>query len=190
MIQALFFDCFGVLARKGTWEDFKASLPPDIDHLAVHHLQQQHDSGALSRRDFLYRMHELTGHEPALIEEVLQPNSLKNYGLLHYIAQLQGQYKIGIISNIASDWVRQEFLTLEEQELFEVMVFSYEVGVNKPDGKIFQAACSALNVPPEGGVLIDDSSVNVAGAKDFGMQAIEYESLEQLKQQLDSLIDH
>ncbi len=189
MIRVLWFDCFGVLARKGTWEDFKSSLPADIDYEVIQQLHDQLDSGTLSQEDFLRRMHDLTGHEPELVEEVLQPNSLKNYGLLHYIAQLrQRNYQIGVISNIATDWVRQEFLTQEEQALFDAMVFSYEIGVTKPHSEIFQAACNQLNVQPDECILIDDSAFNVAGARDFGMQAIEYQSLERLKEQLASII--
>lgn len=189
MIRALWFDCFGVLARKGTWDDFKASLPADIDYAAIQQLHDQLDSGTLSQDDFLQQMHDLTGHEPELIEEVLQPNSLKNYGLLRYITKLrQKKYQTGIISNIATDWVRQEFLTLEEQALFDAMVFSYEVGVTKPHPEIFQAACDQLNAQPDECVFIDDSAFNAAGARDFGMTAIEYQSLEQLKEQLASII--
>ena len=190
MIRVLWFDCFGVLARKGTWEDFKSSLPADIDYDTIQDLHDQLDSGVMSQDDFLRQMQDLTGHAPELIEEVLQPNSLKNYGLLHYIAQLrQKNYQIGIISNIATDWVRQEFLTQEEQALFDAMVFSYEVGVTKPHPEIFQAACDRLNVAPDECLFIDDSAFNAAGARDFGMQAVEFQSLEQLKKQLASMLN-
>lgn len=189
MIRVLWFDCFGVLARKGTWDDFKASLPADVDYAVIQKLHDQLDSGTLSQDDFLHQMHYLTGHEPELIEETLQPNSLKNYGLLRYITQLrQKNYQTGIISNIATDWVRQDFLTQEEQALFDAMVFSYEVGATKPHPEIFQVACDQLNAQPEECVLIDDSSFNAAGARDFGMHAVEFQSLEQLKKQLALII--
>lgn len=52
--------------------------------------------------------------------------------------------------------------------------FSYELGYLKPDARIYQAACEALQTTPEQCVFIDDLAENVAGARAVGMTALQF----------------
>ncbi len=182
MIRAIIFDCFGVLAKNGTLEQFYQTLPSDIDYAALHAINHQYDAKQITKQEFLYRMRDLTGHEPEMLEELVDTKSLKNTALLRYIRELKSSYKIGLLSNIATDWVRESFLTPEEQELFDEMVFSYEVGITKPNPEIFEIICSRLAVSPDEAFFVDDIDSNVAGAKQAGLQAVRYQDLAQLKQ--------
>lgn len=190
MTQAIIFDCFGVLARSGTWEHFTNTLPPDVDMDAVHALNHRYDAGHLTKEDFLYQIHDITGHEPEMLEEIVDIEGLKNKALLRYIEQdLKPRFKIGLLSNIATNWVRESFLTSEEQALFDEMVFSFEVGITKPNPEIFQIICSRLQVEPTDSVFIDDIDSNVVGAKQAGLIGLQYHNLAKLKQDLAELIN-
>lgn len=186
-IQAIIFDCFGVLAT-GTWQEFVDTLPPDIDRQAIHDLNHAHDAGIIGVDDFLYRIRDLTGHEPKRIEDVKDTDIKKNQALLHYIDSLQATYKLGILSNIASDWVTSHLLTTEEQELFDEIVLSYQVGMAKPNPEIFRLTADRLGVALGACVFIDDMEDNVAAAKATGMHALQYRDLATLKTELQSLL--
>lgn len=57
---------------------------------------------------------------------------------------------------------------------------SYQVGVMKPDKKIFLAAAGHVNTPPQQCLFIDDLQANVRGARAAGMQAIGFVSVADL----------
>ncbi len=190
MIRAIVFDCFGVLAKSNTWDDFWNVLPPDIDEQAIYTIHHEYDAGKLTKDEFVYRLHDLTGHEPEFIEEAASVEGMKNVALLRYIKSLRVRgHKIGLLSNIASDWVTKDFLTTDEQKLFDAMVFSFEVGMTKPDPAIFQLTCQRLGVTPAETVFIDDMQTNVTGARDIGSKAICYTSLPQMKEELNTLLN-
>jgi HAD superfamily hydrolase (TIGR01509 family) len=58
--------------------------------------------------------------------------------------------------------------------LFDVQVFSYQVGALKPDPRMYRAALRALHVAPAETVFIDDALANVAGARALGIDAIPF----------------
>jgi putative hydrolase of the HAD superfamily len=56
-------------------------------------------------------------------------------------------------------------------ELFDVVVISAQVGMRKPEPRIFQHAAGLLGLPPQECVFIDDIEVNVQAAAAVGMTA-------------------
>lgn len=58
-------------------------------------------------------------------------------------------------------------------ELFDAVIDSSEVGVRKPNPRIFTLALDALGgIPPDEAVLVDDALGNIAAARAYGMQAV------------------
>jgi putative hydrolase of the HAD superfamily len=57
-------------------------------------------------------------------------------------------------------------------ELCDVVVISSEVGLRKPDRRIFDLVLDRLGVPGAATVFLDDAETNVLGARSAGMRAI------------------
>jgi putative hydrolase of the HAD superfamily len=57
-------------------------------------------------------------------------------------------------------------------KMFQVVIQSSVVGVRKPNPKIYEMACEALNVAPEEVVYLDDLGINLKPARAMGMQTI------------------
>lgn len=187
-VKAIVFDCFGVLTTD-LWREFCASLPdgPALDRARV--LNRAYDAGQISREEFLREVQETTGHAPQEVEKLLDNEINKNSQLLEYIAGLkQRGYKIGLLSNIATNWIRDRFLTAEEQAVFDAMVFSFEVGMAKPDAGMFKTICQKLGVEPQQAVMIDDIDRYCDAARTLGMQAITYQNFSQLQRELGKLL--
>ncbi|TNE38089.1 MAG: HAD family hydrolase [Alphaproteobacteria bacterium] len=55
---------------------------------------------------------------------------------------------------------------------FDVVIESSKVGIRKPDPKIYQMACAALDVAPEDAVYLDDLGINLKPARALGMTTI------------------
>ena len=71
---------------------------------------------------------------------------------------------------------------------FDVKVFSYEVGIMKPEKGIFEALISQSGVKPEEIVYADDDESKLQGAIDLGINAFVYEGFEKFKEKVNSLI--
>ena len=51
-------------------------------------------------------------------------------------------------------------------------MLSCEVGATKPDKKMYQAIVDLLEADPDECVFVDDRTVNLVGAEEFGIHAI------------------
>jgi putative hydrolase of the HAD superfamily len=92
-----------------------------------------------------------------------------------------------ILSNtnaIHMDYIFEHYPWIHE---FDAHVLSYEVGMLKPDTAIFQHALDKYRLTAARAVFIDDLSANVEGARRLGMCAIQFESAEQVRQELTKL---
>lgn len=91
------------------------------------------------------------------------------------LKQLSASHRLGIISDIwsPSDRFYRELEELGIRGLFEVIVFSSDIGIIKPSSKIFLKAIEALDTDISKVVYIGDSyRRDVIGAKKVGMSVI------------------
>lgn len=189
MIKAIIFDCFGVLTSD-LWREFVDGLPKEVDSDRARELNRQYGAGRITRQQFLDAIFEVTGRHPKEVETRLDNETTKNTPLLDYIGELRGRgYKIGLLSNIATDWIRSSFLTPTEQKLFDDMVLSFEVHMTKPEHQIFRLACDRLSVRPQETIFVDDIPGYCTVAQEVGMQAITYTDFKDLKTRLEPLLE-
>jgi putative hydrolase of the HAD superfamily len=85
-------------------------------------------------------------------------------------------YRLGLVSN--TPWGTPDYLWQQQAERFgvasflEVRLFSSDVGVRKPDPRIFLEALRGLGARPERALFVGDTPhEDVAGAKAVGMTA-------------------
>jgi len=111
----------------------------------------------------------------------------KNIALMH---ELRLRYPIGLISNTSPLHISHIERRFDLLAHIPVRVLSYEVGLMKPDRRIFEQAVEKLGVHAEGSVFIDDLEVNLSGAKELGMHVIHYLPDVDLKRELAALGFH
>jgi putative hydrolase of the HAD superfamily len=87
------------------------------------------------------------------------------------LAALRGRYRLGIISNGPSDLQRYKLKLFDLEREFDPIVISGEVGVAKPDQKIFRYALEHAGVSAEEALYVGDLPVyDIVGAKSVGMK--------------------
>lgn len=64
--------------------------------------------------------------------------------------------------------------TLPYDELFDVKLYSCDLGVAKPDAAFFQKAATRIGAEPAEILFIDDHSPNVESARSTGMAAVDW----------------
>jgi epoxide hydrolase-like predicted phosphatase len=73
-------------------------------------------------------------------------------------------------------------------ELFDVVVISGEVGMRKPEARIYQLAAERLGVAPEACVFVDDLAPNIRGAQAVGMVGVHHVTPQQTIEELEALL--
>ena len=84
-----------------------------------------------------------------------------------------------------SNWSAEMFpVALERFDFlawFEGIVISGEVGVNKPDRRIFERLAERFGIKPQEAVFVDDSVANIEAATDLGYRAIQFTDAAELR---------
>lgn len=186
MVRAVIFDCFGVLTTD-SWREFVAALPA-AQRQRASDLNRAFGAAFISKAEFLKSIKELTGKKPTDIDKLLDSETYKNIELLQYIATLKPRYKIGLLSNVASNWIKDRFLNAQERKLFDDFTFSYEVRMAKPDPRIFMLAAERLEASLPECILVDDVDSYCAVARELGMQTVLYKNFPQARAELDKLL--
>jgi len=107
----------------------------------------------------------------------------------NFLRGVRPERKVCLISNAWSGLrayiTRQGFV-----DIFDHMVISAEVGVMKPDPRIYRLALEELQARPDESVFIDDMLINVEAVRAVGMAGIHFtqpeKALEELKQLLNN----
>ncbi|MHB8655314.1 MAG: HAD family hydrolase [Terriglobia bacterium] len=88
--------------------------------------------------------------------------------------------KTAILSNMPREFSRYLRSNADWLNDFDHKVFSGEMGVVKPDARIYHACIDGLDVAPQETLFIDDVAANVSAAEALGINAIRFESIAQL----------
>lgn len=98
-------------------------------------------------------------------------------GAKFVIQTLSKKFQLGVISNGIPDVQYQKLETLGIQHLFDCILLSEEVGIRKPDPRIFWKATALLATEPQKCLYVGNSyETDVLGAKKVGMLACWFNS--------------
>lgn len=128
---------------------------PDFERQLAARLQTR-DGNPVPPEGLLARMFSGFRRDPVMVDAVRRVRS--------------AGFRTGLLSNSWSmDYPREDW-----QQLFDVTVVSGEVGMRKPEPRIYRHTAAALGVDLSECVFIDDLPSNVAAALDVGMVAIRH----------------
>jgi putative hydrolase of the HAD superfamily len=111
-----------------------------------------------------------------------------NKELAEYFAGLRPRYRTATLSNSFVGAREREQQAHGLADICDVLVYSHEEGILKPDPQIYRIACDRLSVQPDRAVLLDDIGTNVDGARATGMHGIVFRSNEQAIADLQALL--
>jgi epoxide hydrolase-like predicted phosphatase len=111
-----------------------------------------------------------------------------NHPMADYIRSLRPRYLTAILSN-AGDLDRQVFNEAYGIEaLVDKVIISAEVGLAKPDPRIYWLALDQFGLQPEETIFVDDLAINVEAAKDLRMRAIQFHSNKQVFREIQEML--
>ncbi|MFF0483019.1 HAD-IA family hydrolase [Streptomyces sp. NPDC004435] len=157
------------------WEE-RLELPLGTVHERMHDVWQAGSLGNISEREVSEQVAARLGLDAPQVEAFMadlwsEYLGTPNEELIDYVRGLRGSCRLGILSNSFVGARERETTLYRFDELVEQIVYSHEIGIEKPDLRAFEAARDSLNVRPESCLFIDDAAANVEAARAAGMQA-------------------
>lgn len=125
-------------------------------------------------------------------EEIAQLNRLDasmwstlNERTLAWHKQLKAHgLKTGILSNMGDsvlEVILEKFAWIED---FDVLIWSYQHRLIKPDPAIYELLLDRLGTAPEETLFLDDKLENIEGARRLGIRGFQFSTVDQLRQDL------
>jgi putative hydrolase of the HAD superfamily len=103
--------------------------------------------------------------------------------LVTLVRRLRPHFKTALLSNFPAS-LRALLTHCGVTDAFDEMVISGEIGLVKPDARIYQLTAERLGVPVGECLFVDDFLENVAGARKAGMQALHFAPVDAAKAEL------
>lgn len=162
-----------------------------LDEIGFHDWNLKQDAG----RPFAQAVDELCAQFPQHCELIRAYDT-------HWVESLGGaiQPVVEIVNKLhnqghalyaLSNWSAEKFYLVRHQfpfmSVFKDIVLSGEVGLLKPDRRIFEILLQRVGRPAGECVFIDDAQANVMAAQEMGMLAVQYTNPPELAAALDDL---
>jgi putative hydrolase of the HAD superfamily len=197
MIKAIGFDWGGVISGSpGREFDKQVSqllgVTPDEFQKTYFSMNELINNGVLEKEDFWRLLLRKFGKEEKYdeFEEVrknYQDKKQINQEVIQLVDDLRNnRYKVGLLTNNTSD-ARKRFKDLGVLTHFDCVIISAEVGLSKPDARIFELFTKQMGVNPQELVFIDDSENSLKNADEVGYTPVLYTGYEDLVKTLQQL---
>ncbi|MFQ5577104.1 MAG: HAD family hydrolase [Anaerolineae bacterium] len=182
MIKAIIFDFGGVLLRthdhtpRRKWEERLGLAPGQFEETIF--------NGPLGRDAQLGRVgpaevwaaaaakFNLSPAEAAQAQKDFFSGDVLDRDLVNYIRRLKTRFTTGLLSNTWHPNGHTLLLQFGIADAFHFSVTSAELGVMKPDPRIYRLALERAGAEPAQAIFVDDFERNVLAAKALGMQAV------------------
>jgi putative hydrolase of the HAD superfamily len=196
-IRAVFFDLGGVIVRteyqaprerlaerlNTTYEDlYKIVFESDTGHKA--------SLGSITVDEHWVAVARRLGRpasETQTIRTEYFAGDVIDRTLLDFIRSIRPQRKTGVISNAWPD-MRSYLVENKFDDAFDALVLSSEVGITKPDPKIYYIALDKFKIKPEEAVFVDDMPANVEAARTLGLHGVLFQTPERTLDKLKELL--
>ncbi len=196
-IRAVFFDLGGVIVRteyQTPREQLAERLGMEYDDLnrIVFDSETGHQAsiGAITsvqHWEAVMKRLKRPYEEMSAIRDEFYAGDIIDRQILDFLRSLRGKYKTGLISNAWGD-LRDYLVHEKMDDAFDHIIISAEVGVAKPEAKIFQMALKQAEVSPNEAVFVDDFYVNIEGCEKVGIKGIHFKDASSTLKQLKLLL--
>ncbi len=149
------------------------------------------DVGELSGIEYWRKIVAESGVEPApkVVEELNYWDgrmwTTENRPMIDWQAALKERgLKTAILSNMGDTILASLERDFEWLNRFDVLIWSFQHGVGKPDEQIYRLTLEKLGVEAGEALFVDDRPRNVEAARRLGIRSLQYTTTERLRAEL------
>lgn len=199
IIRAIIWDLGGVLVRTENYHP-RQRLADGVGmtRLDLENLVFSGPSGGRAQRgeisvdehwENIGRTLNLSPEELTAFQDAFWGGDRLDTALVDYIRSLRNSYHTALLSNAFSDLRDAITQHWKIEDAFDEIIISAEVGITKPDPRIYRLALDRLGVAPPEAVFIDDFLHNVEAAQAAGLHAIRFQNPEQARRDLEQILE-
>ena len=195
-VKAIIFDYGNVLCLQPTTEDIEGSaqtlgISSDSFRELWGRNRDLYDRGDLSAQAYWSKLAEDAGTTlnnsqlQALFERDVTMWSRMNPDMVGWLSALSSAgMKTAVLSNMHIGMIQHARHAFQWLDYVNFTTFSAEVRLIKPDPAIYEHCLRGLDVAPSDALFVDDREVNVDAARAMGIHAVQFQSLAQLRNDL------
>ena len=196
-IKAVILDVGGVLSRVvdfsifANWEE-QLELPPRtlVRTIFYSDLSVQATLGQISMDELWTGLASELGLAPEdaqTLQADVWRGSEWNTPFLEYVRSLRPRYQTAVLSNAWPN-ARGEMASQINEDAFDLLVFSAEEGIAKPDPEIYRRTLERLGVEAAEALFVDDRRENVDAARALGMHGVLFAKTEEAMQAIEEVL--
>jgi len=192
-IDFLLFDLGGVLVEFSGIQDLAVLLKGKLSEAEIseqmsHYLPtEQFGLGKLSPQDFgehFVRDWNIELSPEDFLQEFQSWSKRLLPGAVELLTLLRPRFRLAALSNSNELHWERNMDELGLANMFEVAISSHQVGLYKPDPKIYMFALDQLGVSPDRVMYFDDVPAYVTAASALGFRAFQVEGVEGVRSRL------
>ena len=155
--KTILFDLMGVVFAKGSFAH------------ALHEMFPKVSSKLIKRKAHLYKIGKINtiqfwkGISDNPIDD--EEKFLGSYRLDPFFPKIvdrfRKKYNVALVSNISQRWQEKFEHKYNIERHFDKVVYSYQLGIEKPDARIYLVALKVMNSDPAETIFIDDHLKNL-----------------------------
>ena len=139
----------------------------------IHQLYLKASLGEIPSFEF-WRGVGLDGGYPGIEREYLDTALTLDPAFVAVANELSKRYRLAMLSNDVAEWSQHVRARLRLDRFFSTVVVSGEVGLRKPDERIFVLLLDRIGAMPSECAFVDDRGKNLLAASRLGMKTIRF----------------
>ena len=185
MEKVILFDFFGVISSEVSPIFFKRYFNEKEAKIVKEEIMSKGDKGELSEEEIYDLIAKRVNETPLKVKEDFKELIHINYELVNYIKELKKEYRIYLLSNAVSSFLRRILKENNLYELFNEVYISGEIKLIKPYKEYFNYVIEKENLDSSMCIMIDDNKKNIEGAISCNLNGIVFTNNKDLKEKLD-----
>lgn len=193
-IHTLFLDVGGVLLSNG-WDSALRKRAAEHFGLDLAEVEERHmmvfddfEKGKIPFKDYLRHtiFFKWRSFSISDVKEFIFNAAVAYPEMLELVRTIKQRYslKIAILSNEGAEIARDRFEKFHFNEFVDYYIVSSDVGLRKPDLRIYKLALGLCHVPANKVLFIDDRTENIEAAKRLGICSLCHHDYASTKQAL------
>ena len=197
-IRAVVFDIGGVLEitpDTGMTQKWEARLhlkPGELD-TRMASVWRDGSLGKCSEEHVQQSLREIIGMDQGQVDAFWHDLWEEYLGTLNaplaaYFSSLRPRYQTALLSNSFVGARSREQERYQFAEMTDLIIYSHEVGIAKPERRIYELTCERLGVQPAEMIFLDDHQRAIAAARECGIHAILFQETAQAIADIDACL--
>lgn len=182
MYKTIIFDFFGVFCP----DPYKAWLTNHglENKGAIAKLNEAADRGDMALEQYFTSLGKQSGQTSEAVAAEQTAAIKIDQTVISLLGQLKAGYRLALISNAPSDFIRDIITEYQLETYFDYMAISAELRMIKPSPEIFLHTLDELGADPEETIFTDDNPKNTAAVEKLGIKGIVFTDADSFRHEL------